>query len=91
VHIRTGGSPTLRRNRINRNDYEAVWVYEGGRGMIEDNDLTGNKRGPWDIAEDSKANVQRSGNRERSGTTVIRQARQPSKQAPSHSGGSGSR
>jgi F-box protein 11 len=86
VEIRTGGSPTLRRNRINRNDYEAVWVYEGGRGTIEDNDLTGNKRGPWDIAEDSKANVQRSGNRERSGTTVIRQARQPSKQPPSQSG-----
>jgi hypothetical protein len=46
VEIKTGGNPTLRRNRrnrINRNNYEAVWVHEGGRGVIEDNDLTGNK------------------------------------------------
>ena len=32
--------------------------------MIEDNDLTGNEQGPWKIAEDSEANVRRSGNRE---------------------------
>jgi F-box protein 11 len=63
VQTKSGDNPTLRRNRINRNTYEAVWVEEGGRGVIEDNDLTGNERGPWDIAEDSKANVQRTGNR----------------------------
>ena len=32
--------------------------------MIEDNDLTGNKRGAWDIAEESEPNVKRSGNRD---------------------------
>jgi hypothetical protein len=32
--------PTLRRNRVNRN---------GGRGGVEDYDLTGNERGPWSI------------------------------------------
>jgi hypothetical protein len=33
-------------------------------GVIEDNDLTNNKGGPWDIDKDSEANVNRSGNRE---------------------------
>jgi F-box protein 11 len=63
VVISTGGNPTVRRSRINRNTYEAVSVGEGGRGVIEDNDLTGNKRGPWDIVEDSKPAVRRRGNR----------------------------
>jgi parallel beta-helix repeat protein len=63
VEIKTGGNPTLRGNRINRNDYRAVYAHDGGRGVIEDNDLTGNKRGAWDIAKDSEATVKRSGNR----------------------------
>lgn len=61
---KTGGNPTVRHNRINRNNYEAVWIYAGGRGVIEDNDLTDNKMGPWSIANDSEPNVKRSGNRE---------------------------
>jgi F-box protein 11 len=64
VFITTGGNPTVRRNRINRNIHHGVTISEGGRGVIKDNDLTGNTKGAWDIAEDSKANVQRSGNRE---------------------------
>ncbi len=47
--ITTGGNPTLRRNHINGYGYEAVWVRKGGGGVIEDNDLTGNARGAWDI------------------------------------------
>jgi F-box protein 11 len=64
VEIKTGGNPTLRRNRINRNGYQAVWVHEGGRGVVEDNDLTGNKNGAWLTAEDSKGNVTRARNKE---------------------------
>jgi parallel beta-helix repeat protein len=64
VEIKTGGNPTLRGNRINRNDYRAVDAHDGGRGVIEDNDLTGNKRGAWDIAKDSEATVKRSDNPE---------------------------
>jgi parallel beta-helix repeat protein len=64
VGIRTGGNPTLRRNRINRNEYQAIWVHEGGKGVVEDNDLTDNKRGAWDIAADSEGNVTRARNRE---------------------------
>ena len=60
----TGGNPTLRRNRINRNEYEAVRIRQDGKGVIEDNDLTGNKQGAWDIAADSRGNVTRARNRE---------------------------
>jgi len=31
---------------------------------VEDNDLTGNVKGAWDIAEDSTANVTRARNQE---------------------------
>jgi F-box protein 11 len=65
VAVRNGGSPTLRRNRINKNGYEAAWVSDAGGGIIEDNDLRGNKRGAWDIAAESEANVKRSGNVEK--------------------------
>jgi F-box protein 11 len=54
----------VRRNQINRNDYQAVWIHEGGGGVVENNDLTGNKRGAWDIAEDCQANVTRARNKE---------------------------
>ena len=64
VAIQTGGNPTVRGNRVNRNSYEAIWIYEDGRGVVEDNDLTGNARGAWDIAEDCQANVTRARNKE---------------------------
>ena len=64
VSIKEGGNPVLRGNRINRNGFEAVWVYDQGGGTFEDNDLSDNDRGPWDISEDSEANVKRSGNTE---------------------------
>jgi parallel beta-helix repeat protein len=62
VEIRAG-DPTIRGNRINRNEY-AVWIYDGGKGVVEDNDLTGNARGAWDIAEDCEPNVTRARNKE---------------------------
>ena len=64
VEIKTGGNPTLRRNRINRNGYEAVWIHNGGRGVLHDNDLTGNNHGAWDIADDCEADVTRARNQE---------------------------
>jgi F-box protein 11 len=54
----------VRANRINGNEYQAVWVYEGGRGVIEDNDLTGNAKGAWRIPMDNKVNVTRARNKE---------------------------
>lgn len=57
VEMRGGARVTLRKNRVNRSEYEAIWIYEDSGGRFEDNDLTDNGRGPWDIAEDSKANV----------------------------------
>src|SRR5438067_7385473 len=41
------GDPTLRRNRIRENGYQAIWVHEEGGGTFEDNDLRGNERGAW--------------------------------------------
>ena len=64
VSIATGGNPTLRANRINRNMHAAVRVYDGGHGMVEDNDLTGNARGAWNSASDCQANVTRARNKE---------------------------
>ena len=62
--ITAGANPTLRRNRVNRNAYRAVSIYDRGRGVLEDNDLTSNKRGAWDIADDCMAHVTRARNKE---------------------------
>jgi parallel beta-helix repeat protein len=64
VTINTDGNPTLRANRINRNVYQAVYIHNGGRGLVEGNDLTGNAKGAWLIAEDCQANVTRARNKE---------------------------
>jgi F-box protein 11 len=64
VIIETGGDLTVRGNRINRNGDVAVYVHEGGRGVVQDNDLTGNSRGTWDIEEDCKTNMTRTRNKE---------------------------
>ena len=64
MEITTGGSPTVRANRINRNGYQAVRIYQGGLGVIEDNDLTGNTGGVWDIAESCRENITLARNRE---------------------------
>jgi len=64
VGIQVGGNPALRRNRINRNNNQAIWIHRGGKGVLEDNDLTGNKRGVWDIAADSRGDVTCARNRE---------------------------
>jgi len=63
VSIKTGGDPTLRRNQIHDNKGGGVHVHDNGLGTLEDNDITGNERGAWDIAEDCKANVTRARNK----------------------------
>jgi len=63
VEIKTGANPTLRRNQIIKNA-DAVWVYEGGLGVFEENDLRENKRGAWDVAPECLAKVTRTGNLE---------------------------
>jgi parallel beta-helix repeat protein len=62
--VRAGGSPVMRGNRINRNGGNAVYVHDGGRGAIEDNDLTGNGLGPWRIDPDCEPDVARARNKE---------------------------
>jgi parallel beta-helix repeat protein len=64
VSIGDGGNPTLRRNRINFNNHEAVSVHAGGAGLVEDNDLSDNIRGAFEIAPGAEGSVSRVGNRE---------------------------
>ena len=64
VAIVTGGNATVRRNRINRNAYYAIGIHEGGKCVVEDNDLTGNTLGAWDIDEVSVPDVTRARNKE---------------------------
>ncbi len=64
VHVRNAVAPVFRGNRISGNLYEGFWVSDGGGGTFEDNDLRGNKRGAWDLANDSRALVIRRKNRE---------------------------
>lgn len=61
--VRSGGSPDVSTCKISDNGYEAIWIVdrESG-GTFTDNDLTGNARGAWDIAEG--ATVTTSGNKE---------------------------
>jgi F-box protein 11 len=63
VEIIRGGNLTLRRNRIYENGL-AAWLYDGGGGIIEDNDLRGNIFGAWLISADSEPNVKRARNLE---------------------------
>lgn len=41
-----------------------MYVYDGGGGTFEDNDVRDNEKGAWLITEDSMPNVKRSGNLE---------------------------
>jgi parallel beta-helix repeat protein len=56
--------PTVRGNRISKNRYRGIWIFDGGSGTFEDNDLRDNSGGAWEIAEDCLPNVTRSGNME---------------------------
>jgi parallel beta-helix repeat protein len=45
VSIHDGADPRLRRNQIRDGQGVGIYVYDGGRGTLEDNNLTGNARG----------------------------------------------
>ena len=49
MEIKTGGDPTLRRNQIHDGKSGGVLVRDGGRGTLEDNDITGNTRAGVEI------------------------------------------
>lgn len=58
-----GGAPEVVGCQITGNTYKAVWIEDAtSGGVFRDNDLRGNARGAWDIAEG--ATVERSGNTE---------------------------
>jgi parallel beta-helix repeat protein len=63
VEIRRGGSPTLHRNRVSRHALWAIRVYNNAGGVFEGNDLSDNNWEPWNISQDSKANITRVRNR----------------------------
>lgn len=63
VSVRTGAASEVAGCTITGNGYEAVWIQDAdSTGTFRDNDLRGNTRGAWDIAEGAK--VERSGNKE---------------------------
>jgi len=62
--ITEGGNPGIRKNRISKNEYQAIWISDGGGGIFEGNDLRGNKREAWHISPDCLDKVKREGNLE---------------------------
>ena len=58
-----GATPFVSKNRISRcGHYGGIYVFRAGRGIFENNDLSGNRNGPWQIAESSLKHVVRRGN-----------------------------
>jgi parallel beta-helix repeat protein len=45
VAIHGGADPRLRRNRIHGGKEAGIFIFEGGQGIIEDNDVSGNRGG----------------------------------------------
>ncbi len=63
VSIGAGALATIRGCHIEGNGQVAIRVFEGGTAGVEDSDLTGNSRGPWDV--ENGAFVESARNRER--------------------------
>jgi parallel beta-helix repeat protein len=61
VTIATGANPTVQRNRISRNGIAGVQIRDEGRGVVVNNDLTGNPE-PWIVAESCLPYVRFTGN-----------------------------
>ena len=61
IEVEEGSTVIVTGCAITGNDFEAVWVRDAdSTGTFRNNDLRGNRRGAWDIAEGAK--VERSGN-----------------------------
>lgn len=54
VSIKEGGAPAIRRCTITANGDAGIWVHKNGFGVIEGNDLGGNRRGPMHIENGSR-------------------------------------
>lgn len=55
----------LRASTVTGNGYQAIWIADAeSGGTFENNDLTGNQRGAWDIAKGAEAKVVRTNNKE---------------------------
>jgi parallel beta-helix repeat protein len=64
VYISDGADPRVRRNTIHDGKSNGVYVYAGGLGTLEDNEITGNGQGAWLIDKDCEPNVTRARNKE---------------------------
>lgn len=62
VKIMNNSNLTLHRSHIYRNGHAAVWMQKASAGVIQNNDLRGNKEGPFAISPDSWLNVRKSDN-----------------------------
>jgi hypothetical protein len=69
VYVKNGADPPGAPHRLHDSKYSGAFVDDAGPGtlennnglgMLEDNDLTGNGRGAWDIDKDSEPNVTRA-------------------------------
>jgi F-box protein 11 len=47
--VESGGNPTVRGNRITGSQQNGVYVYNKGAGVFEDNIVTGNRKGDWNV------------------------------------------
>jgi hypothetical protein len=47
---------------VTENGYEGLWLHAGGVATVEGSDLTGNRRGAWDVGPGCR--VVRADNRE---------------------------
>ena len=54
----------LRQNRISKNGGAAIHVWNRGQSVFENNDLRGNAKGAWSIADDCTDKVKKTGNQE---------------------------
>jgi parallel beta-helix repeat protein len=64
IVVLSDGSPVVRRNRINQNGNQGVYV-DGSGGIFEENDLRDNIRGPWRIKPGCTDKTSRNGNIEK--------------------------
>lgn len=65
IGIGKGGAPVVRRCMITENEKEGICIEDADSGgTFEDNDLRGNNRGAWLIAEGAEKNLTRRDNKE---------------------------
>jgi hypothetical protein len=54
IEVMNGAAARVTRCAVVGNKFEAVWVYDNCTATVEDCDLSGNGRGPWDIRGGAK-------------------------------------